>query len=65
MSLNHSLSDTEIRKLTDNSTVVLYNGIGNILQTLHNSPNNTIICLVRQTEKYGHWICIFFKNLTL
>jgi hypothetical protein len=61
-SLNHSLSDTEIRKLTDNSTVVLYNGIGNILETLHNSPNNTLICLVRQTQTYGHWICIFLKT---
>jgi len=61
--LNHSLSDTEIRKLTDNSTIVLYSDIrNNILDNLHKSPNNTIICLVRQTEKYGHWICIFFKS---
>jgi len=64
--MNHSLSDKEIKKLTDNGAIYTYSELTNpnvnMIDLLNKEPNKTIICLVRQTPSYGHWICIFLKT---
>ena len=65
--INKSLTDGEIRYLTDNNSYVgIYsdfikkvkkNGIVNFLKQYESA-----IVLVRQKKTYGHWICIFLKN---
>jgi hypothetical protein len=63
--MEYSLSDSDIRNLTDNNVSVLtYSEVieNGLIKSLLESPSKCIIMLVRQQPTYGHWICIFIKE---
>jgi len=67
--INKSLTDGEIRYLTDNEVYVgVYSDFikkakkkRGIIEFLMDYPQKTAIVLVRQKKTYGHWISIFLK----
>jgi len=63
--LSESLTDSDIRELTDNAiTVCTYSELidNGVLNTLLNSPSNACIFLLRASENYGHWLLIWLKT---
>ena len=63
--MEYSLTDSDIRELTDNNVDVLtYSELieNGLIKSLIKSPSKCIIVLVRQKPEYGHWICIFLKD---
>jgi hypothetical protein len=62
--MNYSLTDEDIRDLTDYEVPVLtYSELidRGVLDSLLESPSHCIIFLVRQNQTYGHWVCLFLK----
>lgn len=63
--LSYSLTDSDIRNLTDNQVYVCtYSELIDlgILDVLLSTPSHACIFLVRQSKSYGHWVLIWLKT---
>jgi hypothetical protein len=62
--MDKSLTDTEMRELTDNKIpVMLYSELidNGVLNVLLSTPSMACIFLIRQAMDYGHWVLIWLK----
>ncbi len=63
--MNKSLSDGDVRELTDNEIPVMtYSDLieKGVLNVLLSNPNMACIFLIRQKIDYGHWVLIWLKT---
>jgi len=63
--MNYSLTDDDLRELTDNEIpVMIYSDLvkNGVLNVLLSNPSKACIFLVRQTKSYGHWVLIWLKT---
>jgi len=63
--MNYSLTDSDIRNLTDNEVeVCTYSELldRGVLNVLLSKPSHACIFLVRQSKSYGHWVLIWLKT---
>jgi hypothetical protein len=63
--MNKSLTDTEMRQLTDNEIPVMtYSDLVDRgpLNVLLSTPSRACIFLIRQAIDYGHWVLIWLKS---
>lgn len=63
--MNKSLTDKEIRELTDNEIPVMtYSDLieNGVLNVLLSTPSMACIFLIRQKIDYGHWVLIWLKT---
>jgi hypothetical protein len=63
--MDKSLTDTEMRELTDNEIPIMtYSELvdNGVLNVLLSTPSKACIFLIRQSLDYGHWVLIWLKN---
>ena len=63
--MDKSLTDDDIRRLTDNEIAVMtYSDLieKGVLNVLLSTPNMACIFLIRQSMDYGHWVLIWLKT---
>jgi len=64
--MDKSLTDKEVRELTDNDIPVMtYSDLveKGVLNVLLSTPSMACIFLIRQKMDYGHWVLIWLKTL--
>ena len=63
--MDKSLTDTEMRELTDNEIPIMtYSELvdNGVLNVLLSTPSMACIFLIRQSINYGHWVLIWLKT---
>jgi len=63
--MDKSLTDGDVRRLTDNEIPVMtYSELidNGVLDVLLSTPSMACICLIRTALDYGHWVLIWLKT---